>query len=166
LLCTAAAVIYGIVHDQITVRIYPPYFTVFHPRLIDSQDPTTIGLLWGFIATWWVGLALGIAVAISSQSGEGVRFPTRKLIKPVLVLLGSIGLCAAGAGSFSYVDGYALSEWRMNGVEVTGNYPLLRNFTAVLVTHNASYAFGFLGGIVLCAWILAQRKKLSRGSMP
>lgn len=52
-----AAVIYGIIHDQVTARICVEYFTVGHPRLIDSDSPPVLGLFWGIVATWWAGLA-------------------------------------------------------------------------------------------------------------
>ena len=34
LFCIAAAICYGIVHDQITVRICVEYFSVFHPTIL------------------------------------------------------------------------------------------------------------------------------------
>jgi hypothetical protein len=39
----AAAIIYGIVHDQITARICIEYFTVFHPPVFLTQSPTLLG---------------------------------------------------------------------------------------------------------------------------
>jgi hypothetical protein len=50
-LSVAAAIVYGIVHDQITARICIEYFTIGHPRLIDSDSPTVLGLFWGVVAT-------------------------------------------------------------------------------------------------------------------
>jgi hypothetical protein len=34
LACVAAAIIYGILHDQITARVCVEYFTVFHPPVL------------------------------------------------------------------------------------------------------------------------------------
>ena len=45
-------VIYGIIHDQITARLCVEYFTVFHPPVFATQNPTLLGLGWGIIATW------------------------------------------------------------------------------------------------------------------
>ncbi|WP_395090968.1 hypothetical protein [Armatimonas sp.] len=48
---------YGIAHDQITARVCIEYFTIGHfsPTNI-SWTPTVLGLYWGIVATWWVGL--------------------------------------------------------------------------------------------------------------
>ena len=59
LMCVIAAVSYGIAHDQVTARVCVEYFTVGHPTMFDTDDPTRLGLGWGIIATWWVGLLLG-----------------------------------------------------------------------------------------------------------
>ena len=46
-LAICAAVVYGVLHDQVTARICIEYFTIGHPRLIDSDSPTVLGLLAG-----------------------------------------------------------------------------------------------------------------------
>src|ERR1039457_4994451 len=53
--CVMAAVIYGIVHDQITARICLEFFTFFPPPIFHTQSPTLLGIGWGIVATWWVG---------------------------------------------------------------------------------------------------------------
>ena len=58
-LCIVSSVVYGIVHDQITARICVEYFTIGHPPVFETDDPTLLGLGWGVIATWWVGAGLG-----------------------------------------------------------------------------------------------------------
>ncbi|MBN9502293.1 MAG: hypothetical protein BGO01_13400 [Armatimonadetes bacterium 55-13] len=63
-LCILAAVIYGIVHDQITARVYLPYFTVFHPHVIDSEDPTVVALVWGGDRDVVGGIDFGIPVGL------------------------------------------------------------------------------------------------------
>ena len=36
------------------------YFTVLHPQVLPiDYPPTAIALVWGVIATWWVGLDPG-----------------------------------------------------------------------------------------------------------
>jgi hypothetical protein len=51
LLCVVMAATYGIVHDQITARICVEYFTIGHPPVFGTADPTLLGLGWGVIAT-------------------------------------------------------------------------------------------------------------------
>ena len=67
--CIAAAIIYGILHDQITARVCVEYFTVFHPPVFATQSPTLLACGWGVIATWWVGLFLGLFLAVAARIG-------------------------------------------------------------------------------------------------
>ncbi len=42
-MCIAAAVVYGVVHDQVTARVCVEYFTVGHPRIIaPTPGPTPL----------------------------------------------------------------------------------------------------------------------------
>jgi hypothetical protein len=65
------AVIYGIVHDQVTAPVCVEYFTIGHPSLLGRRDPTVLGIVWGIIATWWGGLALGLLLALVSDLPHG-----------------------------------------------------------------------------------------------
>jgi hypothetical protein len=47
LLCVAAAIEYGVAHDQITARVCLEYFTVFHPPVFATQSPTALAFGWG-----------------------------------------------------------------------------------------------------------------------
>src|SRR5215475_10424584 len=87
LTCVAAAIIYGIVHDQVTARICIEYFTVFHPPAFATQSPTLLGLGWGIIATWWVGLFLGLLLALSARAGSRPKLSAVQLVRPITKLL-------------------------------------------------------------------------------
>jgi hypothetical protein len=65
-----AAIGYGILHDQVTARVCVEYFTIGHARLIDSESPTVLALFWGVVATWWVGLPLGLMLATAARMGK------------------------------------------------------------------------------------------------
>lgn len=51
-MCVLAAVCYGIAHDQVTARVRVKYFTLGHPPVFGSDNPTLFGIGWGIIATW------------------------------------------------------------------------------------------------------------------
>ena len=59
-LCIGSAVVYGIVHDQVTARVCVEYPPSAIRRIFGTDSPTLLGIGWGIIATWWVGLLLGI----------------------------------------------------------------------------------------------------------
>src|SRR5262249_4341724 len=97
-MCIVAAVAYGIVHDQVTARICVEYFTIGHPPVFNTDDPTLLGLGWGVYATWWAGLGLGILLARAGRSGNRPPRSLRSLVRPVVLLLLITGLSAIGAG--------------------------------------------------------------------
>jgi hypothetical protein len=42
-LCIISAVVYGILHDQVTARICVEYFTIGHPPVFGTESPTLLG---------------------------------------------------------------------------------------------------------------------------
>ena len=42
LLCTASAVAYGILHNNVTARVCVEYFTIGHPALFDTDAPALL----------------------------------------------------------------------------------------------------------------------------
>ena len=147
--CVGAAIGYGIVHDQLTARVCVEYFTVGHPPVFGTDDPTLLALGWGVFATWWMGVLLGVPLAIAARAGKRpVRSPG-SLVRPLVTLLVVMGGCAAFAG----VVGWLLAR---NGVAflvgpISQELPADRHvpFLADLWAHSASYAVGFLGGVIV-----------------
>src|SRR3974390_1428311 len=105
LLSIAGAITYGIVHDQITARICVEYFTVGHPPIFATDSPTLLGIGWGIIATWWVGLLLGIPLSMAARAGPPPRRGVRSLVRPLLVLLTVMAGCALIAGLVGFLLG-------------------------------------------------------------
>ncbi len=150
LVSIGAAVCYGIVHDQVTARVCLEYFTVAHPAIFPTRSPTLLALGWGIIATWWVGLLLGMPLAAVARWGR--RRPPlswRAVLPSILRLLCVMACCAFAAGMLGYVAGLhgivPLSPWLKDEVPL-GHQAA---FVAAWWTHLASYLAGFVGGIVV-----------------
>ena len=94
LMSIVAAVIYGILHDQITARVCVEYFTIGHPPVFETDDPTLLGLGWGVIATWWAGLLIGVPLAIAARVGSRPKRSVGTLFRPIANLLCSMAICA------------------------------------------------------------------------
>jgi len=162
LLCIFAAVLYGILHDQITARICVEYFTVGHPPVFETNSPTLLALGWGIIATWWVGAILGVLIAASARLGDGSKLTARQLVGPISILLTVMAITALLAG----IVGYWLA--RNGAVYLVAPFDTLlpaekhAAFIADLWTHLASYGVGFIGGVVICAQTIVRRNRLSR----
>jgi hypothetical protein len=159
LLCVAMAVAYGIVHDQITARICVEYFTIGHPPVFGTEDPTLLGLGWGVIATWWVGVLLGVPLAAVARLGSWPKRTARSLVRPLLILMMTSAVLAFLAGFV----GYRLSRaevLQLHG-SIAESVPAERHaaFIADLCAHSASYAVGFVGGGMMIARVGWKRWK-------
>lgn len=97
-----AAIVYGILHDQVSARLCLEYFTVGHPRLVPTDDPTIHAILWGIIATWWVGAVLGTLLAIAARAGSRPKRDPGTLVKPIGTLLAIMGAAALLAAALGY----------------------------------------------------------------
>ena len=158
LTCVLAAVAYGVAHDQVTARVCVEYFTVGHPPVFPTTDPTLLGLGWGVLATWWVGLLLGLALAAAARAGRRPPRPARSVVRPVAQLLATTGAAALAMG----LVGYAVAE--AGGVVLTEPLATLvprerhSRFLADLWAHSASYLVGAVGGLVVCVNVWRSRQ--------
>jgi len=137
--CIIAAVLYGIAHDQVTARVYLPYFTVFHPPMFHTQSPTLQALGWGMIATWWMGAFLGFLLAIACRFGAPPKLGFADVLHPIGLLLLVMAVIAT-------ISGIAGFMWGSVPAAMSGMLPHAaeRRFLADWWAHNASYASGLL----------------------
>jgi hypothetical protein len=153
-LCVLAAITYGVLHDQITARICIEYFTIGHPPIFGTDDPTLLGLGWGVLATWWIGVILGIPLAAATRLGKRPQRSAASLIRPLAVLMIISALCAALAGYIGALLARAGSFVLLE--PLASEVPRARHiaFLADLWAHSASYISGFIGGgfIILHVW--------------
>ena len=160
LLCIVSAVVYGILHDQVTARVCVEYFTIGHPPVFNTDSPTLLAFGWGTIATWWVGFILGIPAALVSRLRSWPKFDAAHLVRPIACLQLTTALVSLLAG----IAGYFLAK---NGlIRLAGDLGSLlpADKHVVLVAdgaaHLAAYGVGFVGGIVLCFWVWIRRRQM------
>ncbi len=150
LLCVIAACSYGVIHDQITVRVCLEYFTVAHPPLFPTSSPTLLALCWGVAATIGLSVVFGLVLALVSQSGSAPPIPPDRLVLPILLLLTVMGTCALLAALL----GYQLSQRQLVFMppSLARAIPvrLHDRFLAVWCAHLASYFVGLTGASFLC----------------
>lgn len=161
LLAVLAAIIYGLIHDQITARICLEYFTIGHPRLIDSNSPTILACFWGVVATWWVGLPLGIGLGLAARAGGRPKLNPAQLVLPIAKLLG----CMYGVAAVFGVIGYATAKagiFRLMG-PLASSVPREKHvaFLTDAWAHSGSYLAGIVGGVTLCILTWRRRRKSS-----
>jgi hypothetical protein len=153
LCCVLAAVTYGICHDQVTARICVEYFTIGHPPIFSgTQDPTILAFGWGVLATWWVGLLLGLPLAVVARVGSRPKLAMRQMVRPIAVLMAIVATSSLIAGVTGYFTAQAGSVWLTD--PMAKRVPQDRHvlFLADLWAHSAGYGVGFFGGLVTCGW--------------
>lgn len=164
LLCVAAVVLYGNCHDQVTARVCVEYFTVGHTPPFESESPTLLALFFGTMATWWVGLMLGVVAALACRAGRWPKLDAAHLIRPIGCLLIVMAVASILAGLTGYrlaeASGFALPEPHRSRVS-EDRHAL---FFADTLAHVAAYGVGALGGLILCAGVLVHRRRAARAS--
>lgn len=157
-LAIVASVAFGIAHDMVTAHVCLEYFTIGHVRLFSTNIAAVHALGWGIIATWWVGAILGVPLAVAARAGKPTALPARALIRPIAALLAVTGACSMGAmllGFAGQAIGFiAPTTWVRDHISEGSRTA----FMAVWWAHNASYAVGALGGIVLITWVWKERQ--------
>lgn len=162
-LSVVAAVTYGIVHDQVTARICLEYFTIGHPPIFETTSPTLLGLGWGIVATWWVGLGLGLPLAVAARLGRLPKRDASSLVRPIVALLAVMAACALTAGVLGYLLGHAHLVVLVEPMASRVSPEKHARFLADLWAHICSYATGFVGGMVVIRGVWKSRGH--RGSM-
>ena len=150
---------YGLIHDQITVRICLEYFTIGHPTVFSTQDPTLLAIGWGLLATWWVGVLLGVPLATAARCGKWPKREPHTLIRPLIWLAVGVAVVAAISGA---IGGVAASTGLVRlAAPLDGLVPQSRHvpFLIDLWIHNASYLAGFIGGCALIGLVLLDRRR-------
>lgn len=159
LMCIVAAVCYGIAHDEVTARVTVEYFTIGHPPIFGTDDPTLLGIGWGIIATWWVGMLLGIPLAFVARAGSRPRRSVGSLVRPVLNLLAVMAVCALVAGLLGWLLAATGVVYLVD--PIAGEVPAARQvpYLAALWAHTASYVVGLVGGVVVVVLVWRSRGK-------
>lgn len=164
LFSTAAAVAYGILHDQVTAHVCVEYFTIAHPPVFPTEPPFWLAIGWGVIATWWIGLPLGVLLAAVARFGAKPRLRLAELYRPILLLMAGCGIVAmvAGALGAALVNAQVVALPGVWAAIIPAEKHVAFAFAAW--AHAASYLAGALGGLLLIGrtvWLRARIASLA-----
>lgn len=172
LVSSLSAGIYGILHDVVTYRISPEYYT--HYKFIDFgltdasdqhiANPQLLAVFAGFMATWWVGFivsaVLGAVVLkfTNSNSRELIRFT----IHNTLLILAVVLIC----GLIGYIWGSIVadgSERHISWRDILLTSQQARSFTIVSFIHS----FGYIGSVIGFAIAITRTvNKIKKSNLP
>lgn len=73
--------------DLVTANVAVEYFTVHHPKVVESQSPWVMAMVWGIGASWWAGLIGGVILAVVNSR---LRHPldSRRVLRMVAISCG------------------------------------------------------------------------------
>jgi hypothetical protein len=151
-----AAIVYGVLHDLVTAHVCVEYFTVAHPQIVATESPVILALVWGIIATWWVGLPLGLLLAIASLLGaQPIAFADiRRGVVRLMLTSAVLALTLGAVGAISASQGlYPLTEHWNEILPADRWVPFAFDAWA----HLTSYASGVIGGLTLVSLIVLRR---------
>jgi hypothetical protein len=172
--CTVAAMIYGIINDQITSRISWEYF--YYAKGLDQALGTNIppdaaqlhwrAIMVGLQATWWVGLLVGALLLIANNPWRDVPRLSYAALFKMLAILFAITLVSAGvlgcAGYLGWLNDLTADthEW--------AEFDLIRTkpFFCVWGIHLGGYFGGLLGTIVAVLLITRARRSMRHDTSP
>ncbi|MFO0809654.1 MAG: hypothetical protein U0746_13600 [Gemmataceae bacterium] len=159
--CFVGQVVYAMVQDQFSARLCVEYFTVLHPRIGTLDDPTMLGLAWGFLAGSSGGMAMGLVVGIAATFGKRPPVGIDRLWRPLLLLFLAEAAVTALCGASAYLN----AGWMdMRMAEPTASViPADRrlNCFAVGCAHLGTYVSAIVGSIVVVVWVLRARRPVT-----
>lgn len=73
------ACLLGICLDMVTANVAVEYFSVFHPKVVESEQPWLLAIIWGIGASWWFGGIAGVIVGAINHRRRTPLAPLRIL---------------------------------------------------------------------------------------
>ena len=163
--------LYGIIHDQITYSISIEYFTKFKFYQFGLMDQGNEAIftnpryqvsIIGFMATWWLGIPIGILLGI-----EGLRYKKAKdmfsaTFKAILITI--LVAVLGGIIGFAYGHFYLINRpiEEFSTWYIPNNITDLNSFIEVGTIHNFSYVSGIIGLLVALIYSSIKRKRTNR----
>lgn len=156
--------LYGIIHDQLTYTISPEYYTKFKFYQFGLMDmgneaifpnPRIEVSAVGFMATWWMGLPIGIIlglVGLIHIDNKRMFRATMGAIVVTIIVAFITGLVGLAYGKL-YLSDTAVNWWLPDNLIDT------KDFIAVGSMHNFSYLGGLTGLIAGIIYSVKQKRK-------
>jgi len=155
ILAVVVAGLYGVVHDQISYTVAPEYFTKFKFRQFGFADmavPDRMrASMVGFLASWWMGIPIGLLVGAAGFIHQGPRRMLRVSLQSVLVTVAFTLLFGLAGLLYGYLRTAHIEVSEYAGWFIPEELTDLRRFLCAGYMHNSSYLGGVLAIIV--AWV-------------
>lgn len=140
---TILACLLGVCLDLVTANVAVEYFSVHHPKILPTENPWVLALVWGVIASWWFGALMGVIVALVNyrrkQPLDAIRILRWTAITCVVLWLIMISIVLAIMAISSTIP----IERRPVSFESD------RRLVAVAMAHQYEYVLGAIAMLVI-----------------
>jgi uncharacterized membrane protein YsdA (DUF1294 family) len=163
--------LYGIIHDQVTYSISVEYFTKFKFYQFGLMDmgneaifpnPRIQVSIIGFMATWWLGIPIGLLLGIEVLRYKEVKNVFKAYFKGIFITI-SIAILGGIVG-YIYSHFFLVNKPLDNYINyyIPDNVIDINNYIIVGTIHNFSYVSGIIGLLVALIYSSVKRKKTNR----
>jgi hypothetical protein len=147
--------LFGMIHDQISYSVSNEYFTKFkfvQFRLLDPNVPARIRAAEvGFLASWWMGIPLGVLCGAAGLIQRSPRLMWRALFWSLLIIVAFTLTVALAGLAFGWMRTQTIDLANYRGWVIPANVNDLRRFLCVGYMHDAAYLGGALS--IPVAWL-------------
>lgn len=150
-----AAGLYGAFNDQISFTVSDEYFTKFkfyQFHLLDSTVPQRLRAAEvGFLASWWMGLPIGLLTGVAAFIHPSAAQMCRALLLSLPLIIGTALAFALSGLVYGFVQTSHLDVGTYVGWFIPQGLERPRNFVCAGYMHN----FAYLGGVaaIPVAWL-------------
>ena len=167
ILAILAAGLFGAIHDQISYTVSSEYFTrfkfpMFH--LLDPNIPERIRAAEvGFLASWWMGVPLGLLTGAAGFIHKNVAKMRSALLLSLPMIMGFVLAFALCGLLYGFVQTQAIDLAGYRGWYIPEGVGDLRGFLCAGYMHNSAY----LGGVAAIpgAWLFHIMMKRKDGDV-
>lgn len=156
LLAIFAAGLFGVIHDQISYTVSSEYYTKFkfHQfNLPDAAVPERIRAAQvGFLASWWMGVPLGVFAGIAGFIHRTEAQMRRALLLSLPLVVCFVLVFALGGLAYGVFQTSHFDRGTYRGLYIPAGLEHPRAFLCVAYMHNSAYIGGILA--IPLAWIL------------
>jgi hypothetical protein len=146
--------VYGSLHDQISYTVSPEYFTQFKfPEfgLLNGSIPGRVRAAEiGWLATWWMGLPIGLLTGVAGFIQRTPTLMRRALLWSLPVIVGFVFAFGLVGLLYGVIQTRSIDLHAYQGWYIPDNTVQIRRYLCAGYMHNASYLGGALA--IPVAW--------------
>lgn len=137
------ACLLGICVDLVTANVAVEYFSVHHPRIVDTEQPWLLAIVWGVGASWWFG-AIGGALVGAVNHRRQQPLPPARILAWVAIACSVLWLImiAIVIAIFVFAGTIPVEQRRPT-------FESDRRLMAVALAHQFEYVFGGVALLIL-----------------